>query len=105
MESMDPMQMLVDVLARKVTKAVDAQIRERVSQNLCVCCAAKTIYRDGQCRDCDSEVVDIISSMTYSKKVKYLRGLYESGLRLRPYEIRKYRKPMTELRRRAKEAS
>jgi predicted RNA-binding Zn-ribbon protein involved in translation (DUF1610 family) len=102
MNDLDPMQMLCDVLSRKVTKKIEAQIRERVTANLCLCCGKKPIVRDGNCRSCDHEVTKASASMTPHKRVEFMSGLYADGLRLRPYEISKYRKSETEIQRRAR---
>jgi len=101
-DSLDPMQMLCDVLSRKVTKKIEAQIRERVTANKCICCGEKPIVRDGNCRSCDHEVSKAVSGMTPRKRVEFMTGLFADGLRLRPYEIIKYRKPESELSRRAR---
>jgi predicted RNA-binding Zn-ribbon protein involved in translation (DUF1610 family) len=103
-DSLDPMQMLCDVLSRKVTKKIEAQIRERVAANKCLCCGEKPIVRDGNCRSCDHQVSKATASMTPRKRVEFMTGLYADGLRLRPYEIAHYRKPETELMRRARGA-
>jgi hypothetical protein len=77
----------------KVSKKIDKQIRERVAKNLCVCCGEKPIWRDGNCTSCDYEIEKAANALPISKRVMYFNDLYKSGLRLRPYEIRKYRKP------------
>ena len=102
MDSLDPMQMLADVLSLKVSKKIETQIRERVEADLCVCCASNRIFRDGNCRQCDHQVTKALAKLSKSSQIKFLNGLYQDGLRLRPYAIREYRKPLTEIEKRAR---
>ncbi len=104
MNDLDPMQMLCDVLSRKVTKETELKIREKVADNKCLCCGEKPIVRDGNCRSCDHTITTAAASMTPRQKLKYMTGLYNDGLRLQPYEIIKYRKPESELMKRARRA-
>lgn len=102
MDSLDPMQMLVDVLSLKVSKKIEAQIRERVVADLCVCCAVHPIFRDGNCRQCDHQVAKALAKLSKANQIRFLNGLYQDGLRLRPYAIREYRKPLSEIEKRAR---
>jgi xanthine dehydrogenase iron-sulfur cluster and FAD-binding subunit A len=99
---MDSTEMLMLMLSRKVSKKVDEQIRERVANNLCVCCGEKPISRDGNCNSCLNEIRSHLYTLSPAKRVTYMNELYASGLRLRPYEIRKYKKPMTILAKKAR---
>lgn len=101
---MDPTQLLMSILSGKPSKATEERIRDRVSRNKCVCCNVGDIWRDGNCRACDYEVTEALKRMPRAKQVKYLNSLYQDGLRLIPYAIRNYRKPMSILKRRAKTA-
>jgi hypothetical protein len=101
-DSLDPMQMLADVLSLKVSKKIDTQIRERVAAGVCVCCASNPLFRDGNCRQCDHQVTKALAGLSKSGQIKFLNGLYQDGLRLRPYSIREYRKPLSEIEKRAR---
>lgn len=102
----DATQLLMDILSKKVTTKVDTRIRELVAKDLCICCGANPIWRDGNCRACDYEIETHFNSITTkSGRIAYMSGLYSDGKRLKPYEIRKYRKPMTDLAKRARDAS
>jgi hypothetical protein len=102
---MDARQLLIDMLSRKVSRKIDLQIRERVALDVCVCCAVNPIWRDGNCRACDYEVQNELARLSPAKQLSFLDGLYASGKRIRPYEIRKYRKPLSEIAKHIKEAS
>jgi hypothetical protein len=94
---MDPHQLLIDMLSRKVSSKVSANIQVLVDSNLCVCCKERPIFRDGNCGPCDYEITEKLKVMPETKRLKYLQNLYARGLRLRPYEIRKYRRKATAL--------
>lgn len=98
---MEATEVLMLMLSKKLPKKIEVVVRERVSRNVCVCCGIKPIWRDGNCVSCDHEIQVELFNMPAAKRPVYMNRLYASGLRLRPYEIRKYRKPISVLSKKA----
>lgn len=86
------------VLSLEIPKKHDEQIRGKVQRNECLCCS-KQMYRNALCSSCYEERRDEIARMTKPQRVAYIGRLRKRGLYLFPYEMRKFKKPVSLIRR------
>jgi predicted RNA-binding Zn-ribbon protein involved in translation (DUF1610 family) len=78
--------------ARRSSK-VEAIIRERVTAGVCVACGKDKLYQDGNCRACNSDFEHDLSMIDEeADKVEFIQQQIKRGLRLYPYEVRRFKR-------------
>lgn len=94
---MDATGLLMAFLSMDIPAKYDERIRDKVTRKECLCCT-KPMYRGGFCGEHYEERRAVMASMTKAKKVEYIEKMRKVGLYLFPYEMRKFKKPMSIIR-------